>query len=413
MESPLIDTNEVDPFGNPLLIQERVTVNLTGVQITTIAAGANVTLHGGAVRFQALTENLTSNAGTFTVSGDGIDNAADVTLGTGTDDFINTGRVNVLGSSSELFCDYIQNGAAAVTEVGGGAMLRGNNVNINAGQLIMDIESRARRWPLRHHARDQSGPEQQAGHRLHRQARPAGTPASTSATNGKLCPATSTTNVTGFSTVAWRFNGGPLPAGFLPPGTHLEVLQFSTGFGPRGLGVRVVPNSGFVTYDAWAISKGYPTDYRRNPFQDFDNNGRTNGHEFLFGAAGPSNPVSGTVRDVTGTDGLPYREYLYVRAAGYHDAIYTPWASTDNVNWITAPMTVMGISPIAGTALEQVTLRSPLPATSDPSIIASRPTSILTTSRTTAASFRRSPSTVPTALMSSPPTWPGRCSSST
>lgn len=50
---------------------------------------------------------------------------------------------------------------------------------------------------------------------------------------------------------AWRLNGAPLPDGWLPAGSRLEIRQFVTDFGLRGLCVHVVPDEGFLAYDSW------------------------------------------------------------------------------------------------------------------------------------------------------------------
>ncbi len=357
--SPMIDTNELDAFGQRVYVQEKVIVNLgSGVAINTIPAGADVTLHGAAVQFTALTNNLRSNAGTFTVSGDGIDNHASISLGFSGNAFVNTGRVNIIGAVSNLYTDdYLQNASAAVTHIGGEAKLISNNVTIDSGKMIVDIASR----PLGNQYGVIKGGNVTLGNNLvidfnGRLAQP-----SAGVDLGDMWEIVPRDLNATVGTPTYKFNGGAMPSDFLPAGSRLEVVQWNG----RGLGIRVVPNAGFLTYDAWATSKGMPNDYRRDPYLDYDSNGRTNGQEFLFGPAGASNPANGTVREVVGTDGKTYREFVYVRAAGYHDAIYMPYASTDNVNWQRAPMGVMDVSAIAGTTLEQVTLRSTFPATGE------------------------------------------------
>jgi hypothetical protein len=369
VESPLVDTNETDIFGEPVFKQQRVIVDIgNGVQIKTIAQGAEVTIHGGAVQFQALTNNLTSNAGTFTLSGDGIDNAPRSSLGINSGHALtNTGQVNVLGFTSELQTGvYTQNGASSATRIGVGAnLILFGDLVINDGEIVLEIASRPRE--------NQFGRIKASrvdfGNRLVinfiGELADRFAPVDIGDT-WEIIPRTTSAPITGVNTntLEYQLDGAPLPAEWLPASSHLEVIQFDTNFGKRGLGIRVVPDSGFKDYYVWAAESGFPNNFLVHPFQDADDNGIINGREFVFGLNGADGTAS--FQFVT-VDGENYLQLSYVRPAGteHRDATYTPYYSLNMVDWFVAPMFIMDISPGPGLNQQRVTLQSSFPITDD------------------------------------------------
>ena len=354
-----------DAVGEPVFEQERVIVDIgSGVQITTIAQGAEVSIHGGAVQFQALTDNLTSNAGTFTLSGDGIDNALRRSLGTDSSHALtNTGQVNVLGFTSELRTgDFIQNGGFSATRIGAGAnLILFGDLVINDGEIVLEVASR----PRENQFGKIKASSADFGDRLVIDF--TGVLANPLASvdigdTWEIIPRTTSAPITGVNTVGYRLEGAPLPADWLPTGSHLEVIQFNTDFGNRGLGIMVVPDSGVKDYYTWAADNGLDiASFSTNPFQDADNRGL----EFLFGTNGIDDTAS--FQTVKGSDGATYLQLTYVRPSGteQRDATYTPYYTRNMVNWYVAPMFITDISPGPGLNLQQVTLQSNFSITTD------------------------------------------------
>ena len=362
VESPLIDNGETNLSGE--YIQVPVIINLgSGVKIATIAAGADMTIHGGAVQFPALTDNVRANAGTFTVSGDGWDNPGGFRIGqTSFEVFTNTGQMNLLGFRTGLSVgDYIQVGAGSVTRIGAGARLTVfNEFANNGGEIVVEIASRPRDYQYG----QISASSADFGNQL------------VIDFTGKLADpsyfvdigdtweivprgATAAANITG-TNFTWRVNGATPPANFLPPGSHLALVHFEQQIpGPkRGLGLQVVPDAGFTEYSTWAAASGFPSNYLHSPFGDFNGNGIVDGKEYLFGlnAAGTITPAQ--IRRVIGADGGIYLELSYTRPSGHPSATYTPYYSQDGVEWHPAAMAIAGISPGPGSNQETVTLQS-------------------------------------------------------
>jgi hypothetical protein len=362
--SPLIDTNEVDFLGRPVLEQERVSVHLgTGVTVTTIAQGVDITLHGAAVVFPALTAHLTSNAGRFTISGDGIDNAGVYALAKFTGQtFTNTGEFTMLGWLTKLSTgNYVQSGAGASTRIGAGTTLTSfGRVEITGGEIILEIASRPRE--------DDYG-QLTASQMLFNDRlvidftdKIADTIPDIGDTWEIVSRKTSAaiSGVTS-ATVTYRHNGEPMPAGWLPAGSHLEVVRFDTDFGQRGLGIRVVPDAGFIAYDDWVAANGLDrASFLSDPLRDANSDGIINALEYLFGANDGDGTFPGQQQQgLINVDGQVFYELSYVRPSGV-DAVYMPYYSRDLVHWYVSSMNIMAITD-AGSGLEWVTLRSTFP----------------------------------------------------
>lgn len=373
VESPLLDTGKTNIFGELEFEQYPVIVNLgSGVQIHTIASGASVTIHGAAVQFPALTDNLRWNAGTFTASGDGIDNAARIQVGqTSFHALTNTGQVKVLGFTSGLRVgDYVQSGGAAVTRIGAGSSLTVfNELAINGGEIVVEIASRPADAQFGQINVGSSGLSADFGNQLVIDFTGELAGPSFSVDIGdtwEIMPRTSSAGITGTNIVTYRLNGSPLPAGWLPAGSHLAVIQFTTPFGLRGLGIRVVPDSGFTEYGTWAAGTGFPTNQLSNLYRDVNANGILNGLEYLFGTNAAGGVNSPQVRHVVGPDANTYIELSYVRPSSHPNATYTPYFSHNMMEWYPAPMAIVSITPGPGPNLETVILRSEFPDSGAP-----------------------------------------------
>jgi len=142
-------------------------------------------------------------------------------------------------------------------------------------------------------------------------------------------------------------------------------MQFDTDFGPRGFGVRVVPNGGFISYQNWALANGFNgSSPNSNPMQDVNADGRVNVLEYLFGPVGDNGLFPGQMQQrLISEDGMVYYEVKYIRPTGV-DASYTPYYSASLNHWYPAGMNVTNVVPSnLGPGLEQVTLQTffPLP----------------------------------------------------
>ncbi len=358
--SPVLDTNEF------AYTRERVVVN--SPPITTIAAGAEVTLNGYELSFGALTGNLRTIAGKLAVTGEGNQNGAVLTFAI-SDELVNTGQIEVTGYSTELKTRRItQNGASAKTRIGAGAsLIVTNQMTINGGECVVEIGSRPH---LGQFGFLNVGGSVNFGDKLvidftEDFADP--TARVDTGDTWEIMPRTTATTISGINTVAFRLNGASLPANWLPAQTHLELIRFNTPNGTRGLGVRVVPNAGQISYDNWATSTGLnPLSVLADPFRLAQVPGVVNADSFAFGVDGvrktsPSQSQQfGLVMD---GDGNRTPRFSYTRPFGT-DATYDPYFSRDLKVWFRAPMVILP-NPSVPTlgALETVTMQSVYPTT--------------------------------------------------
>lgn len=364
--SPLVDTNEVDFLGNPVFVQEIVSVDLgSGVAITHIAEGVDLSLYGKTVRFPALSQNLQSNAGRLTIGGEGLDNAGVYRFaGFAGQVFTNTGELNIVGSSSDLeAANFTQSGSNAVTRVGAGAeMSIFGALNINGGELVVEIASRPRENDYGQIRASQISLNNRLVIDFTDKI------AETIPDIGdtwEIVPRVISAAITGVSTetVTWRLNGAPLPDGWLPAGSHLAIRQFVTSFGLRGLGVQVVPDEGFLTYDSWATTSGLNrATPLSDPMRDANDDGIINAMEYLYGSNDGDGTFPGQQKQgLVQIDGYTFFEISYVRPSNV-DAVYMPYYSRDLIKWYISSMDIVEISDTGlGQGLEWVTLRTTYP----------------------------------------------------
>lgn len=166
--------------------------------------------------------------------------------------------------------------------------------------------------------------------------------------------------IQGIANVGIQVNGAPVPAGWLPANSHLEISRYPNGGNPRGLRVRIAPDNGFVDYTAWAVSQGLdPVGFPSDPDRAASN-GIPNLTNFLYG----NNGGSGDVNFVTGTEnGVTHRyaSFSFTRPLGT-DANYLPYFSLDLEKWEPAAMVLSpGNPPVTNGELELVTLKSIYP----------------------------------------------------
>jgi hypothetical protein len=365
VESPLIDTKKVDIFGNPVFEQEVVSVDFgVGVEILNVAAGVDISIHGSAVRFPIT--RIQNNKGRITVSGDGLDNKGLLDLGQFTgDEFLNEGEVHLLGVATEVYSfGYTQAMSNSLTRVGAGATLIAQDLVITDGLFVFEIASR----PSENLFGKMKGSEPDFGDRLiiNFTGDVVDSPPDIGDT-WEIIPRTQSGAIFGASneTVTYQLEGSPLPLDWLPANSHLEVQQFETDFGPRGFGVRVVPDGGFISYQNWALANGFNSSSpNSNPMQDVNGDGLVNILEYLFGPVGDDGLFPGQMQQrLTSEDGMAYYEVKYIRPVGV-DASYFPYYSASLKNWYPAGMNVVDVVPsVLGPGLEQVTLQTffPLP----------------------------------------------------
>ncbi|NDV62207.1 hypothetical protein G0Q06_07090 [Puniceicoccales bacterium CK1056] len=366
VESPLIDTNETDFTGQEIFIQEKVIVTLgSGIAITAIDPNVDVTIHGGAVQFPALSNNLSFNAGRLTLSGDGIDNSPNIGFG----NFTNTAAVNVLGKTTRFSStDYTQNGSGSSTRVGPGATLSTPDLVINGGELVLEISARP--------AENQFGKIQSARVNFNNNLVIdfIGEVAESKPDIGDTWPIMNpnqNSRISGESIVDFRWNGGSLPSNWLPMNSRLEVVRLkpkeaNDGGILSGLGIQVVPAGGFIEYEDWAVAEGFdrsPTSFLSDPMRDFDNDGINNVYDFLFGYNGGNGMFPGrqAYRLIDADEAGAYYELSYERPSGT-GAAYIPYYTRDLKKWYPAGMLITDIVPSEfQQGMERVILQSTFP----------------------------------------------------
>jgi hypothetical protein len=381
VRAPLVDDGQIDPYtGLAVSRQDPVAINLGGQTITTIAAGASLELHGRistfsggeGIHFPALANALATNHGEFILTGNGFPYSPDLDL----NGLTNTGQVIVRGAGTKLFLDqggYFQSGANSSIYVGAGTTVAfGSDSVISDGEFVVEISARSPfGWFASGDGRLGAGylkaPPGDLNGRLVIDF--TGTVAESSVDIGdtwEIAPRSSAIN--GVANVGFRLNGGAIPAGWLPPGSELTVVQFQSGSNPqqRGLAIRVAPAGGFTDYYTWALNSGLPdrvTTTLSDPFEDGNGNGTLNAEEYFYGLNGtdrnsPAQFMEEAIQ--AGADGNRYFEFSFVRPSGI-DASYTPYQSPDLHEWSIAPMRITDIGPGPAAGLERVTLRSSLP----------------------------------------------------
>ncbi|MGJ8696689.1 MAG: hypothetical protein ACSHYF_10250 [Verrucomicrobiaceae bacterium] len=360
--SPIVDTNE------EVYRLERVTINSPS-PITSIGASAKVQIHGCAVDFPAFSDNLETNLGHFIISGEGKQNPGKFSAQTGsTEEFINRGQMEITGYTSKFETErFTQLGNASLIRVGAGAQLNVDRIlNIDGGEIILEIGSR----PF-----------------LEDYATITGQPTEVHFADsivfdfvGELAESIKTVDigdtwtiveqynllVTGIDQIEFLVNGLAPAADWLPANSHLELSQFETPWGPRGLRLRIKPDAGFRTYDVWAASQGIdPTSYLADvalPFAAPGNHNSNNLTQFIYGSG---NPALADLQFVTlETDGNPqdFAKFSFMRPAGT-DVTYNPYYSLDLKYWRRAAMDLLpGGLPVAPGELERVTMQTTYPA---------------------------------------------------
>jgi hypothetical protein len=331
-------------------------VNFAGSVITTIDAGVSLTLHGSAVTFP---NTIRSNAGEFIISGDfGKGNSGKMTLGTFTGAgtyFTNTGKVKIVGSELKIKSGgYTQNGNASMTHISAGAKLHVfGDLTVSEGELVVDIESRP------HHGTryDRIQASSQAnfndklvinfGGDFRERLRP------DVGDTWEIMQRVSSTRISGFENTTFHVNDAPMPADWLPMGTHLEMVQLPTSFAaPRGLAVRVAPDAGWILYDDWVKANVDGA----NAVSDY----AAFIQDYYFGSNGgaESSEYGGLQSGLVERDGREFYTLTYVRRSGV-DATFRTWGSVDMKNWSPAPMAVESIIiHDDGSGLETVSLQS-------------------------------------------------------
>jgi hypothetical protein len=380
----LVESENIDPYtGLPVSAQEPVVIDIGSNPINSISAGASLEIHGRTtfvsgdegIYFPALGGNLQSNAGSFTLSGDGFPYSPDLSLING---LYNTGQVNLQGSGTKLFLDqgsYTQDGASSSFRVGPGATVAfSSDCTINGGEVVVGISARSPfGWFATGSGRAGSGFFKRAPGDLNNKLVIdfIGNLAETTVDVGdtwEIAPRTDA--IVGLDTVTFRLNGGPIPPDWLPPGSELKVFQFQNpnDSTKRGLEIRVAPIGGFIDYYTWARTHGLPdriTTALADPANDGNGNGISNALEFFYGLNGLDKTTpEQSVAVQSGGDGRKYFEISYVRPAGI-DASYTPYVSEDLRKWTVAPMNIMNIDTSLPGGLARVTLRSSSPISVD------------------------------------------------
>lgn len=282
--------------------------------------------------------NLSSNAGSFTLRGDGGTYSPNLQLG---GDFTNTGEISIhhYGTSLLFSGDCTQTGAAATTRMGSGASLKVSRFNLNRGELVVEISARS--------------PNIENG----------------SAFGSGYPEAVASIDIDLQERLVVDF-----PGDWLPPGATLEIVQhsraLSSGVPVFNLTVRVVSSGGFTDYYTWASGQSFANHISSalaDPLSDGNGTGFPNYAELFYGINGldlaaPFVKVT-TAPDVElGDDST----VSFLRPAGI-DASYAPCVSWDLVNWELAPMAIQNVAPEPGTSLERVTWIFSFP-TEDPSV---------------------------------------------
>lgn len=375
VESPQVYTEDVEP------VQRRVTIDI-GATIATIDEGAEVTIHGAAVDFPALTENLNTIQGSFTVSGDGATNAPDIDIahaGFGGDQTLtNEGALNILGFTTRFTTDnFIQTGRNSLTRLGVGTFFDAKTIDLRGGDFIIELGSRPGLLPAAGvmRLRNDKGADFQGGLVFD--------------FKDELASSNSTVDIgdtwtimddgqgsalEGIESFTWRVDGVEEPAGWLPAGSELVLFRFPVGSREKGLGLRVAPIGGvFFTYDTWAEAAGFTPDsaggFIADPFRANGGTRDNNVTKFLYGVDGIEKGAVETdqrLAFVTGDDGVRHAQLTFTRPFGA-DADYDYYASPDLKTWTLAPMilTPTGAATPAIGELETVTLQTVYPVTDD------------------------------------------------
>ena len=375
IESPMDDLNP-DP---DIYEQAPVTVDIGGT-VATIDAGAEVTIHGATVHFDALKDNLRTIKGKFTLSGDGPINAPEWRIAEGNGEALALvgGQLNVLGFGTELKTgDYSQT-LGAETRVGVGACFDTRTIAVNAvngGKFVIEIGARPDQIPsgcLKVRSNIGANFNGQFVIDFVDELAASNSTIDIGDTWEIIDPVTSA-SITGIASFEARLDGDLLLPGdaWLPPGSQLELIQYVTSNGPRGLAVRVTPTAGFFAFNDWTTANGL--DYNRaeaDPFRFTTASSANNVTSFLYGVNGTSKFTASQGQGLSlfkgeGDDEGTYAQLSYTRPFGT-DATYAYYLSRDLIEWQQAPMIfVPGGTPPQPGELEMVTLRTTVPVSED------------------------------------------------
>lgn len=356
--SPIVDTNEA------VYRLEKVVIDIPTL-IETINPGAKVNIHGCGVEFPALSDNLKNNLGHLIISGEGTQNPGKFEAQNDfNDEFMNRGQLNLIGYTTEFKTEnFTQLGNASETRIGSGARLNVDGIlNIDGGKIVFEIGSR----PYLDDYATISGSPYQAHFANSLVIDFVGELADSIKTvdigDTWTLLANQPVTVTGIDQVEFRVNGLAPAADWLPANSHLELSQVETPFGPRGLRLRVKPDSGFRTYDIWAASQGIdPASFHADVALQTAVPGNPNLTQFIYGG---DIGARANLQFVTlPTDGIPQRfaRFSFERPAGT-DVAYNPYYSLDLVYWRRATMDILpGGAPVAPGELERVTLQTTYP----------------------------------------------------
>lgn len=335
--------------------------------ISSIEAGAEITLHGASVKFDGLLNNILSNDGKFTISGGGVDNAPRLDF---IQVFTNTGELSLVGFETRLTTmDYTQTDSDSVTRIGAGAFLKVlGSFNLNGGELIVEFGSRPN-LNIISSALQTNNTNINFNDSLVINFTDELAEDSVTVDVGDswdILPKGNDGTLTGLedtdgkSTVTFTLNGDPVPAGWLPPGTELKVERYENG---SGLRARVVPENGFYDYEAWVQSE-YPIlmPYQDNPFSA-GSNGVANLTNFFYGTNGGSRGLGFSMEVDRNGQMQRHDNFTFTRPLGT-DATYNPYYSFDLVNWRRAAMVrTPGTPPMVNGEIELVTMKAIYPST--------------------------------------------------
>jgi len=326
-------------------------------RIGRIEADASVTLHGSDISFDSLSAHLRQVDGRLAVSGDQL-NPGRLELSASGLPFVVNGEVEVAGQYSELKVqgDYVQNSGTTTVRKGSSLGLR-NGLNVTGGQFIVELGS-----PLK----DGEGRDFRSGYVNVN---------GDGVLNDHLVVRFVDVGIADLGDTWILFDGSnvqePTSVTFegiqLAPGTDLEVVR-------NNLGLRVVVvasnlNNPPITYSDWLTSFGIPTD-NWYPERDFDNDGISDGSEFVFGL----NPIAPNDPDVSqieatmvvDTEERRFLEVSFNRPAGddRRSARYTAYVAdhlpTGANQWQEDVFQVVDIATLSPTT-ERVTMRSTIP----------------------------------------------------
>ena len=373
IESPQVYTDDVEP------VQRKVTIDIAA-SIATIDEGAEVTIHGAAVDFPALSENLRNIQGSFTLSGDGATNAPnlDIALSNGgaRNTLTNEGALNILGFTTRLNTDdFIQTGRNSYTRLGVGTFFDVSTIDLRGGDFIIEIGSRPGLLPAAGvmRLRSDNGADFQGGLVFDFKDELASNNSTVDiGDTWTIMDDGQGSDLEGIDSFTWRVDGVDEPAGWLPAGSELVLFRFPVGSREKGLGLRVAPIGGvFFTYDTWAEAAGFTPDsaggFLADPFRMNGGTSDDNVTKFLYGVDGDDKSTPATSQRlafVTGDDGARHAQLTFKRPFGA-DADYEFYASPDLKTWTLTPMilTPSGAAPPAIGEPEMVTLQTVYPVT--------------------------------------------------